>query len=228
MNKVILILGLNFICFLAGPFSGRVVMAGGGDYAAQANYIANAILCARVVLARNLDIINTPGAKIGQPVPEGATRSTKGIYPALFGRLMADEFVIRTGISVKQTTLGKGRLGPRNFYNTPDAWEKAVLEKFNSRSYPKGVGFGEFTPLEGGQKLAYRYILPLYIEKACLQCHGDPANSPTRDGHDISGHQMEGYKEGEVRGGISVTIPVTELPAFLLNSKYLSEAGESH
>lgn len=227
MSKVILILGLNFICFLAGPFSGRVVMAGGGDYAAQANCIANAFLCARVVLARNLDVIAIHGAKIGRPVPEDAPSSFKGLVPALFGRLMADEFVIRTGITVKQTSLGKGRFGPRNFYNTPDSWEKTVLEKFSSNSYPKGIGYGEFYKLEGGH-LVYRYLLPLYIEQSCLWCHGDPSTSPTKDGLDISGHPMEGYKEGEVRGGISVTLPVTELPAFILNSKALTDAGELH
>jgi len=47
-----------------------------------------------------------------------------------------------------------------------------------------------------------RYLHPLEIKKACLSCHGDP-----RGELDISGHKKkEGYKLGEIRGGISVLI----------------------
>ncbi|HHT9120674.1 MAG TPA: Tll0287-like domain-containing protein [Candidatus Hypogeohydataceae bacterium YC41] len=227
-RKLPLIVGIGFICLLVGPFSGMGVPAMGAnaDYALQGNYIANMLLSARIIFARNLDVIDTEGAKVGKPLPENAPSYFKGLTPAIFGRLISDEFNIRTGVSVRQTTLGKGKFGARNIYNSPDSWEKTVLEKFTSRSYPRGVGFGEFTTLEGDQKLVYRYMLPLYIEKACLRCHGDPATSPTGDGLDMTSHPMEGYKEGEVRGGISVTIPVTERPAFLVNSKYVPTLEE--
>jgi methyl-accepting chemotaxis protein len=200
---------------------GEPVWGANADYTLQANYIANMLLSTRIVFARNLEVINTEGAALGKPMPEHPQYSFKGLTPAIFGRLIADEFNTRTGIIARQTTLGKGKYGARNIYNTPDSWEGAVLEKFNSRSYPRGVGYGEFSTLEGDQKLVYRYMLPLYVEKSCLKCHGEPSNSPTGDGRDIAGYQMEGYKEGEVRGGISVIIPVAERPAFLVNSKYV-------
>ncbi|MDI6760605.1 MAG: hypothetical protein QMD05_07235 [Candidatus Brocadiaceae bacterium] len=48
-----------------------------------------------------------------------------------------------------------------------------------------------------------------------------PATSPTGDGLDIAGYPMEGYKEGELRGGISVTIPVREQVSYLDSSAFL-------
>lgn len=221
MKRTFSILGLSLVClFLSLSFpGGRGVLATDGkDYANLANHIAISLQCARLIVARNQDVINTYGVKVGEPIPEGAPFSYKGLVPAIFGRLVADEFMVRTGVTIKQTTLGKNGRGPRNIYNAPDNWEKGVLEKFNSRSYPRGVGFGEFAKLEGDQVMVYRYMLPLHIEAPCLKCHGDPANSPTGNGLDIAGYPMEGYKEGELRGGISVTIPVKEHQASLINS----------
>jgi general secretion pathway protein A len=45
-------------------------------------------------------------------------------------------------------------------------------------------------------------MLPVYIKPACLKCHGEPKGEK-----DIAGGIKEGYKEGEVRGAISVMIP---------------------
>ena len=41
---------------------------------------------------------------------------------------------------------------------------------------------------------------PVKLTQDCLSCHGDPANSPTKDGKDIVGFQMENWKAGEVHG----------------------------
>lgn len=46
-------------------------------------------------------------------------------------------------------------------------------------------------------------MVPLQITKGCLGCHGDPVGEK-----DISGHVKEGYKEGHVRGAISVMVPI--------------------
>jgi hypothetical protein len=46
-------------------------------------------------------------------------------------------------------------------------------------------------------------VVPLYIEKSCLPCHGEPAGEK-----DISGRIKEGYKEGDLRGAISVIVPI--------------------
>ena len=43
---------------------------------------------------------------------------------------------------------------------------------------------------------------PVYIQKACLSCHGDPKGEL-----DVAGRKKEGYRDGELRGAISVLIP---------------------
>ena len=166
------------------------------------------LLSTRRIVASLVDVINTEGAKVDEPLPGGAASTFKGIIPAYMGRVIGEDFFKKTGIRMKQTTLGKGEFGPRNVYNTPDEWEKEVLTRFYEPSYPKGKGYGEEQDMEG--KKVYRYALPLYIEKPCLKCHGDPKTSPTGDGKDISGKPMENYVEGDVRGAISIIIPLEE------------------
>ena len=178
------------------------------DVRKMAEDLAQFLLSTRRMISEMVDIINTHGAKVGEPLPKDAPYSFKGVIPAYMGRVIGEDFFKNSGIRVKQTTLGKGEFGPRNAYNTPDEWEKEVLTRFYEPSYPKGKGYGEEAEVDG--KRVYRYLLPLYIEKSCLKCHGDPANSPTHDGKDIAGKPMENYQEGEIRGGISVVVPLEE------------------
>jgi len=152
------------------------------------------LAAARIVVARVQKKINTDN---------DGTANPKNFYPAIFGRLTADEFRKRTGINIKQTTTGKG-MGARNkTYNNPDSWEKKALNKFESNDLSRAIGFGE-SVTEGGKNY-YRFMYPLEIKKACLSCHGAPRGSK-----DVSGYIKEGYKLHEVRGGISVQITMNE------------------
>ena len=117
-------------------------------------------------------------------------RAFKGFIPALFGRLTGQILASNSDIVIKQTTFL-----PRNSYNTPDAYELGVLARFRD-SRPK-AGSGE---LLGNR---FRYMTPLYIDATCLQCHGEPKGSL-----DMAGRAMEGYKLGELRGAISIDLPV--------------------
>ena len=51
------------------------------------------------------------------------------------------------------------------------------------------------------------YARPIVLSADCLMCHGDPANSPKKDGKDMLGFRMEGWHEGDRHG------------AFLLRAK---------
>jgi PAS domain S-box-containing protein len=68
--------------------------------------------------------------------------------------------------------------------NAPDPWEKSALEAFATGQ--KEV-FSEET-LDG--KPYYRFIRPLVTEPACLTCHFE-----------------EGHKVGDIRGGLSISLP---------------------
>lgn len=119
----------------------------------------------------------------------------KGFSPAIFGKKTGDKFFKKTSITVKQTSLKY-----RNPANKPDKFETATLKKFEA-GWERGKSFGE-TTVNGGKK-SYRYMVPVYITQMCLTCHGSPAGDT-----DIAGRKKEGYKEGDVRGAISVTIPI--------------------
>lgn len=70
--------------------------------------------------------------------------------------------------------------------NAPDAFERKALDGFEHNSEEE-----LFTVEKVNQKPFLRYIAPLYIEEGCLKCHS---------------HQ--GYKVGDVRGAISITLPI--------------------
>ncbi len=68
--------------------------------------------------------------------------------------------------------------------NSPDPWEMMAIEKFKN-------GLDEILELKEGPsgERRFRYMAPLWVEKNCLKCHA-----------------AQGYAEGDLRGGISVTI----------------------
>ena len=68
--------------------------------------------------------------------------------------------------------------------NSPDIWELKALEKFSKEL----TEYFEFIKSEDGKRL-FRYMAPLWVESSCLKCHA-----------------KQGYKEGDIRGGISVNI----------------------
>lgn len=129
----------------------------------------------------------------------------KGLTPALVITKICNDFYPRTGIIIKQTS----RM-VRNPRNAPDKWEEKSLEMFDVLNYPKGTAHTEFTTLHGEE--VYRFIKPIYITKTCLRCHG-PRKEISEDLREyLDTHypndMSTGYKEGELRGGISITIPV--------------------
>ncbi|MGD8451348.1 MAG: DUF3365 domain-containing protein [Phycisphaerae bacterium] len=76
-------------------------------------------------------------------------------------------------------------LNPIRAANAPDSWEKMALKEFE-QAVPE---VSSVAPIEGKPYL--RLMRPLITEKGCLKCHA-----------------AQGYKEGDVRGGISVSAPL--------------------
>ena len=84
-------------------------------------------------------------------------------------------------------------LDPINPANIPDKFERAALELFEEDKSIKEK-FLKTTDKKGNS--FYRYIAPLITEKNCLQCH-----------------KHQGYEEGDIRGGISVSFEITQIEA---------------
>ena len=76
-------------------------------------------------------------------------------------------------------------LNPIRQANAPDPWETRALTAFEG-------GLREVSELEviGGQRFM-RLMRPFVTEQACLKCHAS-----------------QGYKVGDLRGGISVSVPI--------------------
>lgn len=120
----------------------------------------------------------------------------KGFPPAIFGKRVGDRFYKKTGITIKQTSVKY-----RAVYNKPDKFETDVLGKFESKQLEGGKAYSQVEDVNG--KKALRYMFPLYISQLCLSCHGDPAGEL-----DVTGRKKEGYKIGDLRGAISVIVPM--------------------
>jgi PAS domain S-box-containing protein len=81
-------------------------------------------------------------------------------------------------------------LNPIRPENAPDPWETLALRAFNS-------GKSEVSSVKEIEGKDYmRLMRPLITEKGCLKCHA-----------------AQGYDEGDIRGGISVSIPMEPLRA---------------
>ncbi|MBI5542813.1 MAG: DUF3365 domain-containing protein [Deltaproteobacteria bacterium] len=129
-----------------------------------------------------------------QPVLNLKGMAFKGFTPAVFGLRTGEKFLQKTGMRLKQTSLLY-----RNAVNKPDTFEEATLRRFAETGWEKGKGVGALS--EEGGKRVYRYMMPVYIAKPCLSCHGEPKGEL-----DIAGRKKEGYREGELRGAISVML----------------------
>ena len=77
-------------------------------------------------------------------------------------------------------------LQPLNPANAPDPFEQDALRRFS-----QGAREVSASEVKDGQEF-FRYMAPLVTTRECLSCHG-----------------QQGYKEGDVRGGISVTSSAT-------------------
>ncbi|MCI0469130.1 MAG: DUF3365 domain-containing protein [Nitrospirae bacterium] len=88
--------------------------------------------------------------------------------------------------------------------NAPDEFEKKALLKFENKHT------NEIIAVEKIDKSNYlRYISPLYVEEACLKCHA-----------------YQGYQTGDVRGAISITVPLDKtLEAISANKRDMLIAG---
>ena len=158
------------------------------------------LIASRSVIARNQELINRD--------PATGNYSFKGLVPAVVGSQISNNFSLMTGHRLKQTSLKV-----RNPSNEPDEWERKVLKLFGSSEHPKDVGFGEMLGINS--KKIYRYMKPIYVSMACLQCHGEreKIRPEIRQFLEMRYPYDEafGYKEGDLRGGISIVISLERL-----------------
>ena len=119
----------------------------------------------------------------GRDITSTDGRQFTKINPAYMTRQVHELGALTSGVMGHITSLK-----PIRPQNAPDPWEEQALHKLE-RGIPE---VSEVQSLGGADYL--RLIRPLITEKACLPCH-----------------QSQGYQVGEIRGGISVSVPLAAI-----------------
>lgn len=115
-----------------------------------------------------------------------------------------------TGYNIKRTTFKY-----RNPANKPDKYEEEALKYFEE-SFKAGKNPAYYVQaIKENDKITYRYYKPLKVEGVCLTCHGDPSlmdqNLLTKIRSLYPTDLAVGYKEGDFRGVVRVSIPEDKL-----------------
>jgi len=129
------------------------------------------------------------------PGPEGRTLTL--MNPAYMARQLNEQVSDKSGLVGHITSLK-----PLRAENAPDAWERDALEAFERGE----TEVRQFTEIDGRSFL--RLMKPTITREACLKCHA---------------HQ--GYQVGDIRGGVSVTIPTAAAEALSAGHVKVLAAG---
>lgn len=89
----------------------------------------------------------------------------------------------------------------KNMANAPQDFERKALELFQAQGFEKSRDGVAVQHLENDQAI-YCRIAPLQVLPSCLECHRD-----------------QGYQVGEVRGGLSIIIPMDKALAAMTRSR---------
>jgi diguanylate cyclase (GGDEF)-like protein len=182
-------LGLVILLSVSALFTGIAVS---GQHAIDAEVETRARTLVRsIILARKWNALHggvfvekTPGTVSSPWLPGTDVTATNGKpyilkNPALMAREMATLAEQDEPFRFRITSLK-----PLNPANLPDAFEAEAL-----RAFEEGVPEHMQRDVRNGSS-SLRYMVPLHVEESCLACHA-----------------KQGYRVGDVRGGISVTLP---------------------
>lgn len=114
------------------------------------------------------------------------------LNPAYMTRQISEVAEERTGLIFHLTSIN-----PLRPENEARAWEAEVLKKF-SRGERE---FMELTWIE--ERPVFRYMAPLVVKLSCMKCHS-----------------RQGYRVGDIRGGISIVIPAATNLTAANNQKF--------
>lgn len=109
------------------------------------------------------------------------------INPAYMTRQLNELIGAQRDMKVRLTSLK-----PVNPGNAPDSWEHESLQGFATRRAER------ISIVGAGDTASFRYMAPLEVSQACLECH-----------------EKQGYRLGDVRGGISVSFPASYIYAII-------------
>lgn len=111
-------------------------------------------------------------------------------------------------ISVRRVTLR-----PRNPANRPDAFEEHQLQVMAKKAAAGEVVGEVWEWFEGTEGATLRYLRPIFVGELCLRCHGPRENLEPEVRRLLAElypqDQAVGYRSGDFRGAVSVTVHVS-------------------
>ncbi len=134
---------------------------------------------------------NTPPNPYLKDHPQRDLTTTTGktltlMNPAYVTRQLFEGFTEKYGIRGHISSLN-----PLNPHNQPYPWEEKAL-----RAFEGGLKEASEILTEADGARYYGLIRPLIVEKACMKCH-----------------EKQGYKVGDIRGGLSAQVPLAPFEA---------------
>lgn len=137
-----------------------------------------------------------PNSYLEHPARDLATeggRALTMVNPAFMTRQLAELAERSTGVRFRITSVN-----PIRPDNLADDWEAESLQRFAGRAGGgrelERIDFIEHYVFNDKVRPAHRYMAPLTVKPVCMQCH-----------------EKQGYRVGDIRGGISVTMPAEDL-----------------
>ncbi|HEY4707998.1 MAG TPA: DUF3365 domain-containing protein [Thermodesulfobacteriota bacterium] len=109
----------------------------------------------------------------------------------------AQEISAGEGVKIRHATLKN-----RNKMTAATPEEEALIRLFEDK---KKKEHWDNVTIDGAAHR--RYTRPIYVEKACLACHGEKEARPRFIKDKYPDDKAYGYKEGELRGIISILLP---------------------
>ncbi len=143
--------------------------------------------------------------ELASGTPAEAIGVCSELAPRIANRLSREQGwrVTRVGTRVRNTMLG-----------TPDAWEQGVLARFAERA-AAGEPLGPMKHAEVVEEpdgTYYRFMKAIGVKRACLACHGSATDVAPQTaaalGERYPFDRATGYREGELRGAISIKQPM--------------------
>ena len=140
----------------------------------------------------------TEGVESNPYLPDSDIETTRGATFTMKNPALMTREVSRLSEQNSEHSFRITSLKPINPDNLPDDAERKALESFDTGNLE------EFWKETDGDRTYFRYMAPLFVEEGCLQCHS-----------------IQGYKIGEVRGGISVKFDISDVEASLGMNRFI-------
>lgn len=172
---------------------------------AQAEDLYTSIFKSKAQIASK-SLLGTLKTQLTEALSDGDTKKAVVVCSSI-AQGIAKNVSKENNLDIKRVSLKN-----RNPLGSPDIFEKNSLIMFD-----KMKSEGTLTPetdfsevVKEQDKMVFRYMKPIVTAKSCLQCHGNPEEIKPEVKEVLKDKYPNdiafGYKEGDIRGAVSVKI----------------------